>query len=104
MPETDLQSAAFPTLDDAQMTLLSRCAALAPRRYRDGETLVAVGDRDFAFFVVRSGAIAIVDHSGDAPRTVTVHHRGQFTGDVSHLTGAPAMLAAVAQGDCEVYE
>src|SRR3989449_3317123 len=46
----------------------------------------------------------IVDHSGDEPKTVTVHRKGQFTGDVSHLTGNPAVVSAVARGDTEVYE
>src|SRR3989449_8887895 len=45
----------------------------------------------------------IVDHSGDQPKTVTVHRKGQFTGDVSHLTGNPAVVSAIARGDCEVY-
>src|SRR5262249_30718911 len=38
------------------------------------------------------------------PRLVTVHQPGEFTGDVSHLTGNPAVVTAVARGDCEVLE
>ena len=37
-------------------------------------------------------------------RRSTVHHPGQFTGDISHVTGLPAIVSAVARGDCEVYE
>src|ERR1700691_4507067 len=29
---------------------------------------------------------------------------GQFTGEISHLTGTPAIFRAVARGDCEVFE
>src|SRR5439155_12230564 len=29
---------------------------------------------------------------------------GHFTGDISHLTGLPAVVSALARGDCEVYE
>ena len=29
---------------------------------------------------------------------------GEFTGDVAHLTGRPAVVSAVARSDCEVYE
>ena len=62
------------------------------------------GDRDFKFFIVKSGEIQIVDHSGDAPKTVVVHRKGQFTGDVSHLTGRASVISAVARGACEVVE
>jgi len=104
MAEHDLQSIAFPTLDEAQLAELSRCTTATPQWYRDGQTLFAVGARDFKFFIVKSGEVEIVDHSGDEPKTVTVHRQGGFTGDVSHLTGAPAVVSAVARGDCEVYE
>jgi thioredoxin reductase (NADPH) len=100
----DLQTIAFPTLDEAQIAEIGRFAGGEPRLYRDGETLVAVGQRDFGFFLVKSGAVAIIDYSGDEPRTVVVHQPGQFTGEVSLLVGSRAMASAVAQGDTEVYE
>jgi thioredoxin reductase (NADPH) len=104
MAEHDLQSIAFSTLDEAQITRLSGCTAPVLRSYQDGQTLFAVGDRDLKFFVVKSGEVEIVDSSGDEPKRVTVHRKGQFTGEVSHLTGAPAVVSAVARGHCEVYE
>src|SRR6266571_9527367 len=104
MAEPNLQSVAFPTLDEAQMVELGRFAAGPPRLYRDGQTLIAVGERDFKFLVVKSGEVEIVDHSGDEPRTVAVHHRGQFTGEVALVMGGPAVASAVARGDCEVNE
>src|SRR5260370_16642400 len=55
-------------------------------------------------FVVKSGEVEIVDHSGDEPKRLTVHRKGQFTGDVSHLTGAPAVVSGIARGRCEVLE
>ena len=78
MAEHDLQSIAFPTLDEAQIARLSSCTAAVSRSYKDGQTLFAVGDRDIKFFVVKSGAVEIVDYSGDEPKRVTVHHPGQF--------------------------
>ena len=71
---------------------------------KDGETIFAVGDTNMHFFIVRSGQIEIVDSSGDRPKTMTVHHAGEFTGDVSHLTGRPAIVSAIARGPGEVYE
>ena len=76
MPEHNLQSIAFPTLDEAQIAELAGCTGATPKLYRDGETLFAVGDRDFKFFIVKSGEVEIVDHSGDEPKTVTVHRQG----------------------------
>src|SRR5262245_12845356 len=104
MAEHDLQSIAFPTLDEAQIARLSGCTAAVSRSFQDGQKLFAVGDRDFKFFVVKSGEVEIVDYSGDEPKRVVVHRKGQFTGEVSHLTGAPAPVSAIARGHCEVVE
>jgi thioredoxin reductase (NADPH) len=104
MSEPNLQSIAFPILDDTQIAELGQCTAAEPRSYKDGQTLVQVGQRDFPLFIVKSGEIEVIDYSGDEPRTVTVHRKGGFTGDVSHLTGAPSVIGLVARGDSEVYE
>src|SRR5947209_19016114 len=104
MAEPTLQSVAFPTLNEEQIAEIGRFAESPPRRCRDGETLMAVGERDFKFFVVNSGEVEIIDYSGDEPRTVVVYHRGQFTGEVALVMGGPAVASAVARGDCEVYE
>jgi thioredoxin reductase (NADPH) len=104
MAEYDLHSIAFPTLDEAQIARLSGCTAAMPRTFEDGQALFAVGDRDIKFFVVKSGEVEILDYSGDEPKRLTVHREGQFTGDVSHLTGAKAVVSAVARGHCEVLE
>ena len=104
MNEHNLQSVAFPTLDETQINELGRCTDAASRLFRDGQTLFAVGDRNINFFIIKSGEIEIVDHSGDEPKTVTIHRKGEFTGDISHVTGLPAIVSGVARGRCEVYE
>ena len=104
MAEHDLQSIAFPTLNEAQIAKLSQCLEVTTKAYRDGETLFAVGDRNFKFHIIKAGEVEIVDYSGDVPKTVTVHRIGGFTGDISHLTGNPSVVSGVARGDCEVYE
>ena len=55
MPEHNLQSIAFPTLDETQIAGLAGCTTATPKVYRDGQTLFAVGDRDLNFFIVKSG-------------------------------------------------
>jgi thioredoxin reductase (NADPH) len=104
MSERNLQSVAFPTLDETQISEFARCTHAALKSYRDGQTLFAVGDRDTDFFIVRSGEVEIIDYSGDQPKTVTIHRKGGFTGDISHLTGLRTIVGGVARGDCEVYE
>jgi thioredoxin reductase (NADPH) len=104
MAAHNLQAIAFPTLSDEQISQLARCTAATCNLYEDGQYLFAVGDRDFKFFIIKSGKVEIIDHSGEKPRTVTIHSKGQFTGDVSHLTGNPAVVSALARGDCQVYE
>ena len=104
MAEHTLQSVAFPVLDDSQIGQVSGCIKVAPKHYPDGERLISVGDRAMKFFIVKSGKIEILDYSGDEPRIIVTHGPGQFTGDVSHLTGMPAVFTAIARGECEVYE
>src|SRR5437588_10059290 len=104
MAEYDLRSIAFPTLDEAQIAEIVRFADGPARRYRDGETVFAAGERDYKFLLVQSGEIEIVDRSGDEPKTVVVYHRGQFAGEVSLLLGVPAVNSAIARGDTEVDE
>ena len=104
MNEQNLLSVAFPKLDESQIATLAECSAAQPKRFRDGETLFAIGDQNMGFFIVKSGEVEILDFSSDQPKRVTLHHAGEFTGDISHLTGLPAIVTAVARGDCEVYE
>ena len=104
MAEQTLQSVAFPTLDDAQIREFARCTQAVAKRYRNGETLIGVGDRDFKFFIVTAGEVEIVDFSGDTRKTVVVQGKGQFIGDISYLTGRASVISAVAKGDCEVDE
>jgi thioredoxin reductase (NADPH) len=100
----NLHAVAFPKLDDRQIDALELCPLTARKHYRDGEKLFETGDRDSKFFVIKSGAIEIIDESGETPKTIALLGRGEFTGEVGQLTGAPSPVTGVARGDCEVYE
>ena len=104
MIPSDLNTSALPVLDEAQMAALGHCAGASLKHYTAGQKLIEVGQRDFKFFVVKSGEIEVVDESGEATRTIAVLGRGEFTGDVAHLTGGPSLLSAFARTPCEVYE
>jgi thioredoxin reductase (NADPH) len=77
MPEQDLRAVAFPTLSDTQIAQLAGCAGASLQTYRAGQKLFEVGDRDFKFFVIKSGEVEILDESGETPKTVTVHRPGE---------------------------
>ena len=100
----DLNTIAFPTLNESQIAALGRCAGAKLKQYHAGQRLFNVGDHNFKFFVVKAGEIEIIDESDDLPKTVTVHKVGAFTGEVSQMTGGPAIVSCVARTDCEVYE
>src|SRR5258708_24764904 len=104
MNEANVLSVAFATLDKTEISQLARCTNAEAKLFRDGQTLFAAGEQNINFFIVKSGEVEIVDDTGDEPKTVTVHRPGAFTGDISHLTGRPAIVSGVARGDCEVYE
>jgi len=102
MADVDLHKVAFPTLDDVQVATLARFGTR--RVLRDGEHLFKAGDREYKFFVVERGAVEIVEHSSGETKRVTLHERHAFGGDVSLVTGRPALVSAVARGDTEVFE
>ena len=104
MPEYNLRALAFPQFDEAQLAGLEHCPKTKRRHLRDGETLFEAGDRDYSFFIVKSGQVEIIDKASDPPKTVVVHNPGEFTGEVAQLTGSGALVSAVARGDCELYE
>ena len=104
MAEQDLHGVAYPRLDAARIARLGRCARGSVKQYRDGQTLFRSGERNFKFYVIETGQVEIRDESGDAPKVIVVHEPGEFTGEVAQLTGAPAVVTAVARGDVVVHE
>lgn len=93
---------AFPKLDESQIECVASLGRL--RRFRDGEALFETGDRNYPFFVVKSGEVAIKECSSGEVREVVTHREREFTGDVDLLTGRPAIVSAFAKGECEAYE
>jgi thioredoxin reductase (NADPH) len=90
----------FPTLTEAQV---SRIAALAKRRpIRAGEILFDQGDENAQVFVILSGVLEIVRPSLTGEDLVTVHTAGEFTGEVSVLSGHRALVRGRVREDGEV--
>jgi thioredoxin reductase (NADPH) len=104
MSERNLHAAAFPKLSDEHLADLAQCPLTKQRHFHDGEFLFEAGQRDYCFYIIKSGQVEIIDKTGDTPKTVIVHGPGDFTGEVAQLTGSPALVSGVARGECDVFE
>ena len=92
----------FPTLTPEQ---IARVAAHGHvRRVERGEVLLEPGDQNPRVFVVTAGHIEVVKPSGDTEEPVTIHRRGQFTGEVSMLSRRRGFVRMRAGEAGEVIE
>ena len=98
----ETEEVAFPKLSAEQIDKLEEYATI--RQYAGGETLIAAGETDFKFFVVKTGAVEVVEESSGQQRTIAIHEEREFTGDIDMLTRRPALATAIARGDTVVYE
>ncbi len=98
----DQRAIAFPKLSDAQIAALDKFSTI--KRFQAGEALFTAGERDFKFFIVKSGEVAILEDSSGDEKLVVIHEPGEFTGDIDMLTGRAAIVSGIAQTACEAYE
>ncbi|MBW4648565.1 MAG: cyclic nucleotide-binding domain-containing protein [Kastovskya adunca ATA6-11-RM4] len=61
-----------------------------------GDVLFSEGDKEYNFHVVLEGEIQITKFVGGEKRLLTIHHRGEFMGELSLLTGAGTIASAHA--------
>jgi thioredoxin reductase (NADPH) len=92
----------FPTLTAAQI------ARIAPhgkvRRVESGEVLLRAGEQAEQFFVVTAGRIEIVREAAAGEQLVIDLLPGQFSGEVSTLSGRRAFVTLRAVEEGEVIE
>jgi thioredoxin reductase (NADPH) len=74
------------------------------RAVTPGEILFRDGDAGYDFFVVESGAIAIVEGYGRENRVIAVHGPHRFLGEINLVSGSPAYLTAVVRDAGEVIQ
>jgi thioredoxin reductase (NADPH) len=98
----DPREIAFPILTAAQIAAVDRFSTL--NSFEPGATLFAAGERDFKFFILKSGEVGIYEGSSGEDKLVVTHGPGEFTGDIDMLTGRAAIVSGIAQTACEVYE
>src|SRR6266705_2490361 len=80
----------FPTLTTEQIARVAMHGQV--RHVQRGEVLMEVGEQTPRFFVVTAGHIAIVRPSGVTEELVVVLRPGQFTGEVTMLSGRRGLV------------
>ena len=102
VPETAERDGAFPRLDDDQRARLRNLGRL--RTVEPGEVLSAAGDVGSDFFVIESGAVAIVQGLGQEDRVIVVIGQHRFLGELGLLWGQRLYLSAVVRDGGEVIQ
>jgi len=92
----------FPTLTPDQIARIAAHGHVRPTR--TGEVLFEAGDPVLSFFVVTAGQIEIIRPSYRTETLVVAHGPGQFTGEVTMLSGRRAMARARVSEPGEVIE
>src|SRR5579864_6438587 len=92
----------FPTLTAAQIARLATHGHV--RRVESGEVLQEAGERIAQFFVVTAGRIEVVRRLPAGEELVAVEGPGQFSGEVSMLSGRRGFVTLRAAEAGEVIE
>jgi thioredoxin reductase (NADPH) len=74
------------------------------RKVDAGEVLFAAGDAGSDFFVIESGAVAIVQGLGQENRVIAVHGQHRFLGELGLLTGQRLYLSGVVRDAGQVIQ
>ncbi len=86
----DARTQIFPVLSEAQIRRLRSIGQI--RNVRAGDVLFQPGDTDVPFFVVMSGSMEIVQPGLMGERPITSHAPGEFTGEVSMISGQRCLV------------
>ena len=100
-PAPDVDKA-FPKLTPEQVERIAVHGRM--RRVEHGEVLVAAGKPTPKFFVITAGTIEALNLTSDGEATVTTILPGQFTGEVTMLSGRRALVTLRVDEPGEVIE
>lgn len=102
MSETRADSILFPILEEKYLQDLLACGKVVSLEGED--ILYQEGDTTYCFYIVLSGQIKITKHLGREEIVVAIHRRGEFTGDLTMLTGGVAQTAAISTEISQVIQ
>jgi thioredoxin reductase (NADPH) len=82
---SDIRGEAFPVLTAEQINRIRPLSKL--RNVKVGEILFEPGDLEIPFFVILSGSMEIVQPDRNVERFVVRHDPGEFTGEITMISG-----------------
>ncbi|HTS11682.1 MAG TPA: FAD-dependent oxidoreductase [Candidatus Limnocylindrales bacterium] len=86
----DAQTQTFPVLTPAQINRVRAVSKV--RRVEEGEILFQPGDTNIPFFVMLSGKMEIVQPSFQGEVPVAKHVAGEFTGELTMISGRRSLV------------
>ncbi len=90
----------FPVLTGEQIETAKRFASGPARDFAPGETVFAVGEDKAPSWLVLGGTIDVTIRDGLGREvSVTTHHEGQISGELSQLSGRQSLAAGTAGAD-----
>ena len=92
----------FPKLTDKQLARVT--AQGHTRSVSANEVLIATGSRDASCYVVVKGEIEIIRETDQGQDVIALHGAGSFSGEISTLSGRPALLTTRVRTAGEVVE
>jgi thioredoxin reductase (NADPH) len=92
----------FPTLTEAQINRVRPFASL--RQVNRGDVLFNADDNDVPFFILLSGSMEIVQPDMTGERPVASHSPGEFTGEMTMITGQRSLVCGRMTDQGEVLE
>ena len=72
-----IEKMAFPAMDQTQMEAVSQIGELVS--FKDGEFLIEQGQKDYPFYVIRSGKVNILEGRGEDSTLIASHGANEFT-------------------------
>lgn len=102
IPNLQRNEQSFPTLTPAQIARIASHGR--KRRVEHNEILGEAGKKIHSFYVVTKGSIDAVRQSPDGETTVTTLKEGQFTGEVTMLSGRRGLVSLRVSEPGEVIE
>jgi thioredoxin reductase (NADPH) len=88
-PSADIPADAFPVLTAEQISRIRPMSKV--RQVKVGDILFEPGDADVPFFVLLSGSIEIVQPDRHGERLLVKHEAGNFTGEMTTISGRLAL-------------
>jgi thioredoxin reductase (NADPH) len=86
----DSRTQSFPVLTSAQIDRIRNSGS--SRRVQSGEILFKPGDTAVPFFVLLSGSMEIVQPGFDGEHPVVTHGPGEFTGEMTMISGQQCLV------------